>query len=455
MRSARRHFQNFSNAEIGFVYFLRMLQKIYIRHLKDYIGQDVELAGWATRVRGSGKIAFIQFRDGTGFLQVVASVTDVPTEDFEQIKHLTQESAIRVKGRAVSSPKAPGGIEIIASHVELVSKTENYPITPKEHGTDFLMDRRHLWIRSPREHAILTIRHHIEAAIRRYFDERDFTLVDAPIFTPNECEGSSTLFSTPYFDETAYLSQSGQLYMEAAASAFGRAYCFGPTFRAENSNTRRHLTEFWMVEPEVAYMDLDGDMELAEGLVKEIVKSVLSECAGELSRIGRDTKALEITANEPFARISYTDAVEIIQKSGAPFQWGDDFGGADETIVGSHFERPVIVYDYPAEIKPFYMKRSAENPKVVRNMDILAPEGFGEIIGGGQREEDLKTLEDAVKKQGLSPEVYSWYLDVRRYGSVPHAGFGLGLERTVAWICNLPHVRETGAFPRLPHRLRP
>lgn len=432
-----------------------MLQKIYIRHLKDFIGKEVELSGWATRVRGSGKVCFIQFRDGTGFIQVVAGITDVPESEFETIKHLTQESSVRVRGTVVSSPKSPTGIEVVASHVELVSRTENYPIAPKEHGTDFLMDWRHLWIRSPREHAILTVRHTIVRAIREYFDSRDFTLVDAPIFTPNECEGSSTLFSTPYFDDTAYLSQSGQLYMEAACSAFGRAYCFGPTFRAENSNTRRHLTEFWMVEPEVAYMDLDGDIELAEGLVQEIAKKVLLENAQELKFLERDTKALEITANEPFARISYTDAVSLIQKSGAPFKWGDDFGGADETIVGSHFNRPVVVYDYPAEIKPFYMKRSAENPKVVRNMDILAPEGFGEIIGGGQREEDLKVLEAAIEKQGLSKDVYSWYLDTRRYGSVPHAGFGLGLERTVAWICNLPHVRETGAFPRLPHRLKP
>lgn len=432
-----------------------MLQKIYIRHLGDFIGKEVELSGWATRVRGSGKVCFIQFRDGTGFVQVVAGATDVPAAEFETIKHLTQESSIRVRGTVVSQPKAPSGIEIVASHVELVSKTENYPITPKEHGTDFLMDLRHLWIRSPREHAILTIRHKIVQAIRGYFDSRDFTLVDAPIFTPNECEGSSTLFSTPYFDGTAYLSQSGQLYMEAACAAFGRAYCFGPTFRAENSNTRRHLTEFWMVEPEVAYMDLEGDIELAEGLVQSIVKKVLDECPKELALLDRDTKPLETTANEPFARIGYTDAVKIIRDSGVDFKWGDDFGGAEETIVGKHFNRPVVVYDYPAEIKPFYMKRSAENPKVVRNMDILAPEGFGEIIGGGQREEDLPTLEDSIRKQGLSPETYSWYLDIRRYGSVPHAGFGLGLERTVAWICNLPHVRETGAFPRLPHRLKP
>lgn len=432
-----------------------MLQKTYIRHLKDFIGKEVELAGWAVHVRGSGKICFLKFRDGTGFIQVVASVNDVSAEDFDLIRHLSQESSVRVRGKVSESPKAPSGIEIIASHVELVAKTENYPISPKEHGTDFLMDWRHLWIRSPREHAILTIRHHIVQAIRNYFDTLDFTLVDAPIFTPNECEGSSTLFSTPYFDETAYLSQSGQLYMEAAAAAFGRAYCFGPTFRAENSNTRRHLTEFWMVEPEVAYMDLDGDIELAEGLVKAIVKKVLADCASELKLLGRDTRALEITANEPFARVSYTEAVKIIQNSGVEFRWGDDFGGADETIIGKNFDRPVVVYDYPAEIKPFYMKRSAANPKVVRNMDILAPEGFGEIIGGGQREEDLDVLEEAIRKQGLSPETYSWYLDVRRYGSVPHAGFGLGVERTVAWICNLPHVRETSAFPRLPHRLKP
>ena len=432
-----------------------MLQKIYIRHIPQMIDQYVELAGWVCRVRGSGKVSFIQFRDGTGFVQVVAGIQDVSAEDFESIRHLTQESAIRVSGKVIASEHSPIGVEILANHIEIVHKTEDYPITPKEHGTDFLMDRRHLWIRSARQQAILTIRHQIVTAIRHYFDDNDFTLVDAPIFTANECEGSSTLFATKYFEENAYLSQSGQLYMEAACEAVGRAYCFGPTFRAENSNTRRHLTEFWMVEPEVAYMDLDGDIELAEGLVQAIVRRVLERCKNELQILERDTKPLEAVIKGSFPKISYTEAVKIIQDSGAPFKWGDDFGGADETIVSGKFERPVVVYGYPTEIKPFYMKKDPENPKVVRNMDILAPEGYGEIIGGGQREESLDVLEASLRAQGLAPAIYSWYLDIRRYGSVPHAGFGLGVERSVAWICGLPHVRETGAFPRLPNRLRP
>lgn len=432
-----------------------MLQKTYIRHTPGKIGEHVDLAGWATRVRGSGKVCFIQFRDGTGFIQVVAGAQDVPSEDFELIRHLPQESSIRVSGKVTPNDKAPLGVEILADHVELVSRTEDYPIAPKEHGTDFLMDRRHLWIRSPRQHAILTIRHQIVTAIRHYFDDNDFTLVDAPIFTANECEGSTTLFKTKYFEEDAFLSQSGQLYMEAACEAFGRSYCFGPTFRAENSNTRRHLTEFWMVEPEVAYMDLDGDMELAEGLVQAIVRRILERCKIELRILERDTKPLEAVVAGPFPKISYTEAVKIIQDSGAQFKWGDDFGGADETVVSGKFDRPVMVYGYPIAIKPFYMKKDPKNPKIARNVDVLAPEGYGEIIGGGQREEDLGVLEAALRAQGLAPATYSWYLDIRRYGSVPHAGFGLGIERAVAWICGLPHVRETEAFPRLPNRLRP
>jgi asparaginyl-tRNA synthetase len=432
-----------------------MLQDIYVRNLPNLIGQTVRLSGWAWNVRGSGKVQFLQFRDGTGFVQVVLGAQDVSPEEFDLVRHLGQESAVQVSGTVVQSEKSPLGVEVIASAVHLVAATHDYPISPKEHGTDFLMDRRHLWLRSPRQQAILTIRHRIVQAIRRYFDDRDFTLVDAPIFTPNECEGSSTLFTTPYFEENAYLSQSGQLYMEAACQAFGRSYCFGPTFRAENSNTRRHLTEFWMVEPEVAYMDLEGDMDLAEGLVQFIVNHVLLHCRRELALIERNVAPLEAVVADPFPRISYSEAVDILRASGAQFNWGDDFGGADETIISEKFERPVIVHNYPTEIKPFYMKRDERRPETVRNMDILAPEGYGEIIGGGQREENLEVLEAALRKQGLDPATYSWYLDLRRYGTVPHAGFGLGVERSVAWICSLPHVRETGAFPRLPRRLRP
>lgn len=432
-----------------------MLQKIYIRHLSQKIGSEVTLSGWVSGIRTSGKVCFMQFRDGTGFIQVVGAVQDLPEKDFDVLSKLSQESAVQVTGKVVENEKALSGIEILATGITSISVTQGYPLTPKEHGTDFLMDHRHLWIRGKRQHAILTIRHQIITAIRHYFDDADFTLVDAPIFTPNECEGSGTLFSTEYFGKNAYLSQSGQLYMEAACEAFGRAYCFGPTFRAENSNTRRHLTEFWMVEPEVAYMDLEGDMELAEGLIQAIVGRVLERCSKELKQLNRETSFLESVLAGPFPRISYTEAVEMIQKSGSPFEWGKDFGGADETIISEQFRQPVIVYGYPREIKPFYMKTDPKNRKIALNMDILAPEGYGEIVGGGQREENLETLETAIRRENLDPALYSWYLDLRRYGSVPHAGFGLGVERTVAWICGLAHVRETGAFPRLPGRLKP
>lgn len=425
-----------------------------IRDLSKHIGETVTLAGWAWHARGSGKIRFINFRDGSGFLQVVAAVQDVSEEDFALLGHLSQESSVIVTGTVVASEKAQGGIELIASKVQLVSATKDYPITPKEHGVDFLMDQRHLWLRSPRQQAILRIRHQIISAIRDYFDDGGFTLVDSPIFTPNECEGSSTLFETQYFDEKAYLSQSGQLYAEAACMAVGRAYCFGPTFRAENSNTRRHLTEFWMVEPEVAYMDLAGDMDLAQGLIQAIVHRVLTVCPQELKTLERDIAPLQAVLQNDFPRISYSDAVKILQDAGVPFEWGDDFGGADETIISEKFGQPVIIHNYPTSIKPFYMKRSAD-PKTVENMDILAPEGYGEIIGGSQREESLEVLLAAMAEAKLNPDDYAWYLDLRRYGAVPHAGFGLGVERTVAWICKLPHVRETIPFPRLPNRLRP
>ncbi|MDR2581375.1 MAG: asparagine--tRNA ligase [Fibromonadaceae bacterium] len=430
-----------------------------IRNLKKNIGEEVSLSGWGWNIRGSGKVQFLQFRDGTGFVQVVAGASDISSEEFDLLRSLGQESSVKIKGKVVENAKSPIGVEIVASKIELISNTKNYPISPKEHGTDFLMDNRHLWIRSPRQQAILRIRHNITKSIRNYFDELDFTLIDAPIFTPNECEGSSTLFSTDYFGENAFLSQSGQLYMEAACAAFGKAYCFGPTFRAENSNTRRHLTEFWMVEPEVAYMDLEGDMELAEGLILRIVRDVLKTCPNELAIIERSLEPLQIVAEaKSFPRISYSDAVQILKNAGENFEWGDDFGGAHETIICSQFKLPVIVHNYPSSIKPFYMKQASVQsgePQTVKNMDILAPEGYGEIIGGGERESDLEILKNAMAKQKLNEKDYEWYLDLRRYGSIPHAGFGLGLERAVSWICGLSHVRETGAFPRLPKRLRP
>ena len=428
---------------------------ILIRNLKEKIGAEVSLQGWAWNVRGSGKIKFINFRDGTGFVQVVVPADDVSPEVFEVVSRLTQESSIKVSGKVVANKRAPSGVEVLAQNVELVSPTKDYPITPKEHGVEFLMDLRHLWLRSPRQQAIMRIRHVIIRAIRDYFDDLDFTLVDSPIFTANECEGSTTLFSTEYFGEEALLSQSGQLYAEADCMAVGKAYCFGPTFRAENSNTRRHLTEFWMVEPEVAFMDLAGNIELAQGLIQQIVRRVLDLCAQELAVLKRDLAPLEEVIAGEFPQVTYDEAVEILRAEGVDFQWGDDFGGGDETIISGKFQRPVVVTHYPTEIKPFYMKKTPKNPKTVCNMDILAPEGYGEIVGGSQREEDYEVLLAALKEDGLNPEDYKWYLDLRRFGSVPHSGFGLGLERTVAWICKLAHVRETIAFPRLPHRLYP
>lgn len=433
-----------------------MLKTVMIKNLKNHIDQEITIKGWVWNTRGSGKIRFVQLRDGSGFVQCVAGVQDVNEETFDLLKHLSQESVIEITGKVANNDRSPIGAEIIVSKCKLINKTNNYPITPKEHGTDFLMDQRHLWLRSPRQQAIMVIRHCIIKAIRDYFDYLEFNLVDAPIFTPNECEGSSTLFTTEYFGEDAYLSQSGQLYMEAASAALGKVYCFGPTFRAENSNTRRHLTEFWMVEPEVAFMDLDGDIVLAEGMLKAIVKSVLENCKTQLALLKRDTSLLEkINEADNFPRVSYDEAVKIIQDNGSDFNYGDDLGAADETIISEKFDLPVIVHRYPKSIKPFYMKVDSENENLVLNMDVLAPEGYGEIIGGSQREENLEVLQKRLKDDGMDSSSLEWFLDLRRYGSVPHAGFGLGIERTVAWICKLPHVRETIPFPRLPKRLRP
>ena len=432
------------------------MSKTYYRisELKNHIDEDVTIQGWVWHSRGSGKIRFLNFRDGTDFIQVIAGKNDVDEDAFDLLKHATQEQSLILEGRVVANEKSNTGIEFIASGVREQSPSTDYPISPKEHGTDFLMDRRHLWLRSPRQHSILRVRHQIIKSIRSYFDDLDFTLVDAPIFTPNACEGTSTLFETEYFGNQAYLSQSGQLYMEAAAMAVGKAYCFGPTFRAENSNTRRHLTEFWMVEPEVAFMELPEDMDLAQGLIQKIIRDVLENCAGELEALERDVDELKKSL-KPFPRITYTEAVEILKKNGVDFQWGEDFGGGDETVISNEFGQPVIVHRYPADIKAFYMKRDPEDSKLSLSMDVLAPEGYGEIIGGGQREESIEVLEKAVQDHQLDPTVFDWYFDLRKYGSVPHAGFGLGVERTVSWICKLPHVRETIPFPRLPGRIRP
>ncbi|MCA9735816.1 MAG: asparagine--tRNA ligase [Deferribacteres bacterium] len=428
--------------------------KVYVENLGEHEDQVVSLFGWLYNKRGKGKIAFLLLRDGTGIVQCVMSKADVGEEIFSRANDIPQESAIKITGKVNSDERAPGGYEIHVTDFEIVSLAEEYPITPKEHGTTFLMDHRHLWLRSKKQHAILRIRHTIVKAIRDFFDGEGFTLIDAPIFTPAACEGTSTLFETDYFDNKAYLTQSGQLYMEAGAMAFGKVYCFGPTFRAEKSKTRRHLTEFWMVEPEVAYMDLNGDMELAENFVSYIVKCVLDKNRKELEVIERDISKLE-TIKAPFPRLHYDEAAEILKKENTEFIYGDDFGALDETVISSQFDRPVMVHRYPAAVKAFYMKEDPEDRSRALGFDMLAPEGYGEVIGGGQREDDLTILLNKIKAHELPEEAFNWYLDLRRYGTVPHAGFGLGIERTVAWLCGLHHVRETIPFARLMHRLTP
>jgi asparaginyl-tRNA synthetase len=393
-------------------------------------------------------------RDGTGLMQAVFFKGSVSEDVFAKCEEVTQESSVIVAGTISEDKRSPGGYELQASHVEILQLAEDYPISPKEHGTSFLMDHRHLWLRSSRQHAILRVRHEIIRACRDFFDGRGFTLLDAPVFTPNACEGTSTLFETDYFGAKAYLTQSGQLYMEAGAMAFGKVYCFGPTFRAEKSKTRRHLTEFWMIEPEVAYMDLDGDMDLAEDFLVFVVERVLQNRAEELKTLERNTEKLE-KVKKPFPRIEYDEAVKILKDNQVEFEVGNDFGGTDETVISDAFDRPVMVHRYPANIKAFYMKSDPERSDRALCVDVLAPEGYGEIIGGGQREDDLGVLERKLQEHELPREAFEWYLDLRKYGTVPHAGFGLGIERTVSWLCGLSHVRETIPFPRLMHRLTP
>ncbi len=433
-----------------------MTPAVRIAEISKYEGQEVELRGWLYNKRSSGKLHFLQVRDGSGIIQAVMFKGDVDPETFTKADHLQQETSIKVRGTVRADKRSPIGFELGVKGLDVVAEAKDYPITPKEHGVAYLMEHRHLWLRSTRQNVILRVRHTVEKAIRDFFDQDGFTLVDAPIFTPAACEGTSTLFEVPYFDlGKAYLTQSGQLYMEAGAMAFGKVYCFGPTFRAEKSKTRRHLTEFWMVEPEVAWMDLDGDMSLAEDFLVEIVKRVVAKHEGELKTVlERDVEALK-KVQKPFPRITYTEAIEYIQKTGHPIKWGDDLGGDEETILCKQFDRPVMVHRYPAEMKAFYFKKDPRDPKVALGVDVLAPEGYGEIIGGGQREDDYATLKAAIEHHKLPPEAFAWYLDLRKYGSVPHAGFGLGVERTVAWICGLHHVRETIPFPRMMERLTP
>jgi asparaginyl-tRNA synthetase len=426
-----------------------------IGEIGSHAGQVVALRGWLRGRRSSGKLLFLQVRDGTGTIQCTLFRPEIDPEVFQAAAHLPQESSLIVHGEVRPDPRAPGGYEIAARSVEVVSVAgAEYPISPKEHGTAFLLDHRHLWLRSSRQNAILRVRASVVRACRDYFDTRGFTLLDAPIFTPAACEGTTTLFAVDYFGDPAYLTQSGQLYVEAGAMALGKVYCFGPTFRAEKSKTRRHLTEFWMVEPEVAYLDLAGDMDLAEDFLVEVVGRVLAERRDDLVHLERDLGALE-RVRKPFPRVTYDEALVRLRDAGKPVEWGNDFGADEETVLASQFDRPVLVHRYPAAVKAFYMKNDPDDPRLALCVDVLAPEGYGEIIGGGQREDDLATLERKIAEHGLPATSFSWYLDLRRYGSVPHAGFGMGIERMVAWLCGLHHVRETIPFPRMLERLTP
>ncbi len=431
------------------------MQNITISDLGKYVGQEISLQGWLYNKRSGGKIKFLVLRDGTGYLQCVYFKGNVTEEVFETADRIGQETSIEVTGKVKEEPRAPGGYELDATNLKVIGEAHDYPITPKEHGIEFLMDHRHLWLRSSRQVAILKIRHRIVRAIRDFFDGRGFTLMDPPILTPNAVEGTSTLFETPYFDlGKAYLTQSGQLYAEAGAMALGKVYTFGPTFRAEKSKTRRHLTEFWMIEPEVAFNDLNDDMDLAEDFLEHVVQTVLKDMQEELKVLERDTTKLQ-NVKKPLPRITYDEAVEILKKNGSEFEYGNDLGGTDETIISEQFDRPVMVHRYPAAVKAFYMKRDPENENLALAVDVLAPEGYGEIIGGSQREDNLDKLLERIKEHDLPQEAFEWYLDLRRYGSVPHSGFGLGLERTVGWICGLEHVRETIPFPRMIYRNTP
>lgn len=431
-----------------------MSNRIAISELPNHLGEEVTIKGWLFQKRSSGKLHFLQIRDGSAEIQAVVFKNDVTPEVFALADKITQESSVEIKGIVNAHNRSKIGVELSVKDVKLIAESVDYPITPKEHGVAFLMENRHLWLRAPRQRAILRVRNEIIKSIRDFFYERDFTLVDAPIFTPSACEGTTNLFETTYFDQKAYLSQSGQLYMEAAAMALGKVYCFGPTFRAEKSKTRRHLTEFWMVEPEMAFYDLDADMELAEEFVSHIVQSVVAKCKDELEVLERDVSKLE-NIKAPFPRISYDEAIEILKRKEHDVRWGDDFGADEETAISEEFEKPVMIHHYPAECKAFYMKQDEQNPKTVKCVDMIAPEGYGEIIGGAQREDNLDILLAKLKEHNLSQEAFEWYLDLRRYGSVEHAGFGLGIERTVAWICGLHHVRETIPFPRLMDRIKP
>lgn len=437
------------------------MSQTYIRDVAQHEGQEITIKGWLYNIRSSGKLMFPQIRDGSGIIQGVVFKKGVSEQVWADFERLTQESSIIVTGKVRADERAPGGFELDVTGVEVVQIAEAFPITPKEHGIEFLMDKRHLWLRSRTQHAVLSIRAEVIRAVRDYFDSNGFLLMDTPIFTPAACEGTTTLFEVDYFgDEKAYLTQSGQLYNEATAAAFGKVYCFGPTFRAERSKTRRHLTEFWMVEPEVAYADLDDIMKLAEEFITFIVGRVLENRRPELAALERDISKLE-AIKTPFPRLQYDDAVKMLQEGHekgdleSRFEWGGDFGAPDETYISNKFDRPVIVHRYPAAVKAFYMKQDPQRPDLALCADVLAPEGYGEIIGGGQRADDLSYMLHQIHEHGLPESAFDWYLDLRRYGTFPHAGFGMGIERCTTWICGIEHVRETIPFPRMLYRIKP
>jgi asparaginyl-tRNA synthetase len=436
-------------------------QQTYINQLSQYDGKEVTLKGWLYNLRSSGKILFPQLRDGTGIAQCVVLKNSVTPETWEALKALGQESSLVLRGKVRADSRAPSGFEIDVSSAEVLQQVHDYPITPKEHGTEFLMDHRHLWLRSRRQHAVLKVRHTVVQAVRNFLDQDGFTLADSPIFTPAACEGTTTLFEVDYFEgEKAYLTQSGQLYNEATAAAFGKAYCFGPTFRAEKSKTRRHLTEFWMVEPEMAYAHLDDVMALSERMLSYIAARVLEDRKEELKVLERDTSKLE-SIIPPFPRVHYDDAVKTLQEGfdkgelESRFEWGGDFGAPDETYISSQFDKPVMVHHYPAAVKAFYMARDPERSELALGVDVLAPEGYGEVIGGGERATSLEFLTEQIALHQLPQEAFEWYLDLRRYGTIPHAGFGMGIERCTAWMCGIEHIRETIPFPRMLYRIRP
>lgn len=427
---------------------------MYIQDAKFNVEKEIELKGWLYNSRSSGKLIFLLVRDGTGIIQCVVSKNEIGDEVFEKARKVTQESSLTVNGVLREEKRAPGGYELIVKDLNILQIAEDYPITPKEHGVAFLMEHRHLWLRSKRQWAILRIRSRIEKSLRDFLDSQGFVLIDAPILTPSAAESTTTLFQTDYFGTPAYLSQSGQLYMEAACMAFGKVYCFGPTFRSEKSKTRRHLTEFWMLEPEIAYISFEENLALQENMITFVVKEVLRNCSEELSIIGRDTKLLE-KIEPPFPKIHYKEALEILKENGKELQWGDDLGGDEETVLSQEFNKPVFVHHFPVGMKAFYMKPDPDDPKTVLAADLLAPEGYGEIIGGSQRIDDYDLLLRNIKGNNLPEDSYKWFLDLRKYGSVPHGGFGIGLERTLAWIAKLPHVRETIPFPRLLEKIYP